>query len=39
MKIMATSPDSRGNPFWITRSAAERNLQRSETELQKDWNV
>ena len=38
MKIMATSPDRSVNPFWITRSAAERNLQRSGTELQKDCN-
>lgn len=31
------SPDGSGNPFWITRNAVKRNLQRSGTELQKDW--
>jgi len=34
----ARSPDSSGNPFWITRSAAKRNLQQSAAELQKDCN-
>ena len=38
MKIIATSPDGSGNPFWITRSAAKGNLQCSAAELQKDCN-